>query len=262
MKSGRKYLVFSSVGDRSEINKWLSHPQQRIFDVVLYYYGDKKPPSIDVEQIEIRKGMKFQNFVHFLSKNDISTYDAIWVVDDDMRMKTKPINRMFKVFSKFGLLLAQPSFKEGGHIAWPITRHDPECVLRYTNFVENNACVMSTQVIPLFLETFKDAGTGFGVDFIWPKILEYPTDKIAVIDASKCLHRLSKFSELDQVIPRDLHRIQGIQLLKKHNLLPKDFKRQNGKPFWKPFEPMIHTKVAKSWWFALVHKWRHLSPFK
>lgn len=262
IKSMRKYLLFSSIGDRNSVHFWMSLPQERIFDVVLYYYGDKQPLSVDVEHIEIRKGMKFQNFVHFLDNNEITTYDAIWVVDDDMRMKTKSINRMFTIFSKYDLLLAQPSFSEKGYIAWPITRHDPKCVLRYTNFIENNACVIATEVIPLFMETFKDAGTGFGVDFIWPKLLGYPIDKIAVIDASKCKHRISKSSELDQLVPRKLHRDQGIQLLKKYGLLAKDFKRGDYMPFWKNFPPMIHSEVHKSPWVLFVEKWKSFFSFK
>lgn len=242
LSSRRKYLVFSSIGDNSEINSWLSHPKKRIFDVVLYYYGDNEPPSIDVEQIEIQKGLKFQNFVHFLGKNDISIYDAIWVVDDDMIMETKSINKMFKIFSRFALLLAQPSFSEIGHVTWPITRNDPKCVLRYTNFVECNACIFSTKVVPLFLETFEDAGTGYGVDFIWPNLLGYSTDKIAVIDATKCEHRLSEFSELDQVVPRRLHSIQGRKLLQKYNLVPKDYR--GIPPLHKLFKPILHSKVT------------------
>ena len=48
-----------------------------------------------------RKGLKFDNFHHFLTHNDVSKYDAIWVVDDDIIIDTGSINQMFQIFSEY-----------------------------------------------------------------------------------------------------------------------------------------------------------------
>ena len=157
-----------------------------------------------------------------MQHNNISQYKAIWEVDDDMIMDTVSINKMFELFSKYKLHLAQPSFSEGSKLPWPITQNNPDCILRYTNFIENNAAIFSAKIIPLLTDTFSDAGTGFGIDFVWPSLLKFPEDKIAVIDDVSCLHPITNYSALDEVVPRHLHKMQGIELLVKYGLLPYD----------------------------------------
>ena len=245
LKSTRKYLVFSSTGDHGQVHSWLSKPNLRSFDVVLYYYGNEQPPAVEADYIEVRKGLKFQNFVHFLGKYEISNYEAIWIVDDDIILETEAINRMFKVFFKYQLLLAQPSFKKGGKTPWKITINNPSCLLRYTNFIEVNSCVVSPKIVLLLLNSFKDAGTGFGVDFIWPQLLDYPENRIAVIDEIVCEHPKSEFSEIDQVVPRQQQKIQGIKLLQKYGLLPPDYSIKDWSPFWKYFHPREYSRVVK-----------------
>ena len=66
-KTKEKYLVFSSVGDRSNMQSWLSDPDKKYFDLVVYYYGDKSEVIFDADLVVKRKGLKFENFYHFLN---------------------------------------------------------------------------------------------------------------------------------------------------------------------------------------------------
>jgi len=218
----KKYLIFSSVGDRNNVQTWISNPSKKSFDLVIYYYGNKEKPIFDANLIVKRKGLKFDNFHHFLAHNNNSKYDAIWVVDDDIIMDTSSINTMFFLFTKYKLWLAQPSFSEESMTSWDITRCNPDCILRFTNFVENGVTIYSRKILPQLIRTFNDARTGFGVDLIWPKLLGYPKRKIAVIDAVTCYHPKGDQSSLDKIIPRDLHVTQGAELLNKYGLLSSD----------------------------------------
>jgi hypothetical protein len=215
-----KYLVFSSVGDRNNIQSWTSGPGKKIFDVVIYYYGEEETPVFDVDTLVRRKGLKLENFHHFLSINDASQYEAIWVVDDDIIMDTESINTMFSIFKKYKLWLAQPSFNEDSQISWDITRKKPNNILRFTNFVECGVPIFSQKVIPQLKGTFKNAKTGAGLDLIWAKLLDFPKDKIAVIDTVSCHHPKNLPSSIDLVIPRQLHLVQGIKLLNEYGMLP------------------------------------------
>jgi hypothetical protein len=221
-KKDVKYLVFSSVGDRNNVRYWTSDQVNKNFDLVLYYYGDEANPQFNADLVVHRKGLKFENFYHFLKNHDIEEYRAIWVVDDDIIIDTASINKMFEIFSQYNLLLAQPSFDEESHAPHTVTRNKAGCILHYTNFVENGVALFSSKVIPIFKETFKDARTGFGIDYIWAFLLNFPTDKIAVIDSVTCKHPKSAYSALDQVVPRHLHKHQGIEFLKEYGLLPDD----------------------------------------
>lgn len=221
-KQRTKYLVFSSVGDRNNIQSWTSGPDKKNFDLVVYYFGEQDDPEFDADLLVKRKGLKFENFYHFLNNNDINQYESIWVADDDIIMDTASINKMFSLFSKYKLWLAQPSFSEGSRISWDITRSNPDCILRYTNFVENGVTIYSRKILPKLLKTFKDARTGFGVDLIWPTLLGHPKDKIAIIDAVSCHHPKSNHSSLDSVVPREQHLTQGVELLNDYGLLSSD----------------------------------------
>jgi len=44
--SHSKYLVFSSVGDRSNVASWLSDPGKKSFDLAVHYFGEKQGPEI------------------------------------------------------------------------------------------------------------------------------------------------------------------------------------------------------------------------
>lgn len=242
-KHHKKYLIFSSVGDRNNIHTWTSAPDKKNFDLVLYYFGDKANPQFEADLIVNRKGLKFENFYHFLIHNDISQYDSIWVVDDDIIMDTSSINKMFQIFSEYKLQIAQPSFDNNSLISHTCTKNKPNCILHYTNFVENNVVIFSTEVIPLLKSTFKDAKTGFGVDFIWTDILKYPTNKIAVIDAVSCCHPITDYSALDAVVPRYLHKFQGAELLSKYGLLDSDWQPTELNPWPTPYKIVEYSVI-------------------
>lgn len=241
----RKHLLFSSVGDINSTESWVSDIKTKNFDLVMYYYGNKDTPPTCADLLVKRKGLKFENFCHYIDHNDISQYESVWVVDDDIVMDTESINRMFELFSDYKLWLAQPSFAHDSVAPFGMTRNDSSCVLRYTNFVENNVAIFSTDVIPKLKQSFNEAGTGFGVDFVWTSLLGFPTNKIAVIDAVSCCHPRSNFSSLDQVVPRHLHKLQGAKLLARYGLLPDDWQPTDSQPWPIPFTPREYSKVLK-----------------
>ena len=145
-----KNLVFSSVGDRNNVNFWLSAPERREFDLAIHYFGEQEP-ALDADYLISRPGLKFPNFHEFVSAGGLQGYDAVWVVDDDIIMDTDSINQLFRIFSDHGLLMAQPSFDARSRRPWPHTFTDPEFVLRHTNFVENGVVVFSTAIIEQFM---------------------------------------------------------------------------------------------------------------
>ena len=219
MKRNRN-LVFSSVGDRNNVGSWLAGPEQPEFDLAVYYFGDAEGPGVVSDFLVRRKGFKFPNFHHFIESGALNSYDAVWVADDDIVMDTKSINEMFRLFLRYQLLAAQPSFDRACRRPWATTFTNPRFILRYTNFVENGVVLFSTSIIGQIKHTFLNAGTGFGVDFIWPWILGFPRDRIAVIDAVSCVHPNDLPSTLNEVVPRPLHRVQGTELLIRYGLLP------------------------------------------
>ena len=216
----RDYLLFSSVGDREStkktVNMWLED-SNRNYDVVFYYY--KKPSeNYDIEYSKYKKGFKFENFTDYASKNDISEYKAVWVVDDDIQINTKDINKMFEIFTKYGLDLGSPSFSKDSYTYWiDILGNKKNNILHYTNFVEVNTPIFSQKGLNTCLSTFNNSKTAWGVDYIWSKLLNF--ENIGVIDEVEVYNSPEELSALDETketgLIREDHAVFGIELMKK-----------------------------------------------
>lgn len=72
-----RYLVFSSVGDRNNVKSWISNPGKKNFDLVIYYFGEKESPVFNADLLVTRKGLKFENFYHFLTHNDLIVHNIL-----------------------------------------------------------------------------------------------------------------------------------------------------------------------------------------
>ena len=218
--SSKEYLLFSSVGDRENSEKafhmW-SDNKNRNYDIAIYYFKSK-PENCKVDYCKYKKGFKFENFLDFESKNDISKYKAIWIPDDDIQISSENINKMFNLFMKYELDLAMPAFSDNSQISHVITKTDSNYILRYSNFVENGVVIFSQESLKICLSTFKDSKSGYGLDYIWSHLLK--NKKLGIIDATPCFHDYS-MSELDIIMPRNGKNSQeeyGINLLNKWGL--------------------------------------------
>jgi len=236
--NNKKYLLFSSIGTRQTkkqaIDYWTKDANNRNFDIVLYYY-DQQPPENCFDYCLYKKGTKYPNFYHFATNNDISNYEAIWIVDDDIKIETKDINKMFFIFNKYNLDIAQPSYTKNSHISHKESIVDLNCKLRFSNFVENGAAIYSKKAIKKCMNVFKYSVSGWGTDFTVCKIMNNRKN-IAFIDETPCLHEFTK-SSLDNVLTRNKHQKDGEELYKKFNI-----KFTPGK---NPYNIEIYKKVLK-----------------
>jgi hypothetical protein len=193
-KKKRKYLLFSSVGKRDSKNpldNWLKN--DRNYDVALYYYDDTKFNQKSDYNFR-KKGFKWPNFGHFIKNNDLSGYDAVFVIDDDIIMDTKDINKMFEIFMKYELKLAQPSFDKDSDIHFKIQETDNKKILDYVNWIEcgvilmNNETFMNKKLIKLYSES----GSGYGIDNVIIKLINPGKKDVAMIHQVSSHHPRTK----------------------------------------------------------------------
>ena len=184
-----KYLVISAVGDGSLHPEWIAG--NPAFDLCLLYYGDDDAVAdafaTHTPYFHRAKGMKYHLLQSFIDNNldFVQRYGYIWLPDNDVSISTDNINRLFRIAEEIGLLLCQPAMT--GYISHPITRPAP-AFLRYTNFVEVLAPLMSLETLLMLKNTFQLNHSGWGYDYLWPYLLGYPKDKIAIIDAVQMRH--------------------------------------------------------------------------
>lgn len=186
-----RYLVVARVGDSSLHHQWLTPSQYKNFDLYLEYYGDQNGRyKEDCDYYSQGKATKWPRLYQLIKTEAprIFQYDAIWLPDDDVSINCEQIERMFDLFLQHNLMLAQPGLTLDSHLNHIITLRKPQYVMRYTNFVECMAPVFSSQALQICWQTFNKSRTGWGLDYIWPKLLGDPSDKIAIMDAIPMKH--------------------------------------------------------------------------
>lgn len=184
--------MFCRASDQSKHKEWITPANDQNFDLFIEYYGDTPNRySEDCKYYSYNKaGSKWVRFHDLILKNQdiILEYDAVMIADDDVSMNATTIRDMFHIFTQHNLMLAQPALGWDSYYAHEITHQNPKYLLRYTNWVEGMVPIFSKDTLKLCWPTFNKSKTGWGLDFIWPKLLNYPKDKIAVIDATPVRH--------------------------------------------------------------------------
>lgn len=190
-----KNLVIASVGDDSLHSKWIDNSQE--FDLMLIYFGkNDKIGNIYKSQSQYYfSGSEFSNYKSKYSKikkiiennlDIITKYSHIWLPDDDVMIKYNQINRLFKIANDYNLSICQPCM--GGYISHEITKKVEGNLLRYTNFVEVLAPLFNLETLLKLYKTFDETESSWGLDYLWPFLLHYPLDKIAIIDDIEMIH--------------------------------------------------------------------------
>lgn len=191
-RSGRRrpYLVFTSAGDRSNLDRWLEGT--RNFDLWVTYYGDQNDRYSEAGDIyNARKGSKFQNlkFAYDTWPDLVGAYDAVMVMDDDVLISAKGIGRLFDLRQRLDLWILQPAFSPLGKISWPITRVQWRCELRYTSYVEMTCPLFRRDKLDVFMSVYDPVLAGFGTDWWFLDVLGPDLEgKVAVVDRITCIN--------------------------------------------------------------------------
>lgn len=187
----RRNLVVVRAGDESLHPKWLNQAESRNFDIFVSYFG-KTPGRFEeeAEYYESVQGLKWPVLeTLLLQKSDLfSTYDAYWFPDDDLLTDTETISQMFDLFHAHDLWLAQPALGPGSHLTYPVTTRVPHLKLRFTGFVEIMCPIFNRHALSILGPTFGSSASGWGLDFLWAHLLNYPQDRIAILDETPVIH--------------------------------------------------------------------------
>ena len=149
------------------------------------YFGDD--PMIyregDIVRID-SKGPKWPPLkALLLDQPDLmDRYEFIWFPDDDLEMTKTDVNRFFEICHAEKLQLAQPSLTLGSPVTHPLVLNNTRSRIRYTNFVEVMAPCFSAECLRRVVSTFNATQSGWGIDWLWPRLVPDPDTGIAIID--------------------------------------------------------------------------------
>jgi hypothetical protein len=133
-------------------------------------------------------GGKFENLNRVLAEAPDTDRDWLLVVDDDLRLPPRFLDRFLAVCERFGLDLAQPAQTLRSHSAWRVTRRRPASLVRETRFVEIGPLTAFGRRAAEALLPFPELRYGWGLDLHWAALAAERGWRLGVVDATPVRH--------------------------------------------------------------------------
>ncbi len=188
----KPYLALFRSGDSSLHPYAVARLAEQNFDYALSWFGDDHPADRGVADgaafVHMQKGAKWPGLEQTLIAHwdTVQQYRYIWLPDDDLLAAPETVSRMFTICDELQLELAQPALTRDSHFTHLLTMQHSEFQLRFTNFVEIMAPVLSTDMLARVFHTLKGQISGYGLDALWPRLSRL--GKVAVIDDTPVKH--------------------------------------------------------------------------
>jgi hypothetical protein len=189
-------IVIAPCGNKSDMfnTYWLNKKEIKQFDLCLLFYHEKiDDPRLyaDAEYFYHLKDFKY-HMLHRLFTDIqpawLKKYKYFYFLDDDIKIDTEQINRMFALSSVFDSWLSQASLTKNSFCSWPMFKQQPDCYCRFVGQVEVMAPLFNAMALEKCLPSFIGNKSSWGVDSVWAKILGYPEDKLMVFDVVTMEH--------------------------------------------------------------------------
>ena len=136
-------------------------------------------------------GGKFENLNAILASAKPAPADWTLVVDDDVVLAPRFLDRFLALCEQFDLALAQPAQTLMSHAAWPITRRRAGSLLRETRFVEIGPVTAFRRDAAAELLPFPDLRFGWGLELHWAALAGERGWRLGIVDALPVRHELA-----------------------------------------------------------------------
>ncbi|MEA2479648.1 MAG: hypothetical protein QOJ07_1570 [Thermoleophilaceae bacterium] len=133
-------------------------------------------------------GGKFENLNHLLAGAGDRRPDWVLVVDDDVALPPRFVDRLVGLCERFDLALAQPAQTRLSHAAWSVVRRRPGVLLRETRFVEIGPVTMFRRDAAAELTPFPALRYGWGLDAHWAAVAEERGWRVGIADSLPVRH--------------------------------------------------------------------------
>jgi hypothetical protein len=145
--------------------------------------------------------------------------DWILVVDDDVRLPPRFLDRFLALCERFGLDLAQPAQSQRSHSAWRVTRRRPASLVRETRFVEIGPVTAFGRRAAATLLPFPELRYGWGLDLHWGALAAEHGWRVGIVDATPVRH---ESAPVGSAYPRDDAEAEAAGFLASRPYLPAD----------------------------------------
>jgi len=210
----------------------------RDYETMVVSYNDFDHLKNTHDWITHMKGMKWSMVKNILSRLDISGYEYIGFVDDDVLMTADDINFAIDFARNKNAKIFQLSTSPGSDSYYRILHQNTDLSYSVTNFIEVMAPFIHVSLIPAVTEFWNryEIDTGWGFDAVLSDITqEYPI----VIHERSMFHPKKEVSEYDKT-PAAMEHMECIG-----KIYPQFMKDKYGVDVFRPEDPKIIKRYIK-----------------
>jgi len=199
----RILIIGVALGDRknhynhisSTLSKSERHEVQQVWAILK---SNSKMKSLrNVKHIYIDEYIPRTKLINSLfNEHSDKQYDFIIIVDDDIRLHNGFLDKFINMQDHFDFSIAQPARTIDSTISHEITRQRPDLLARQTLFVEIGPLVsIRHDAQKLILPLDERSPMGWGLDYVWPHMIQKNNMKMGIIDSVPVAHTLRPVGE-------------------------------------------------------------------
>lgn len=144
--------------------------------------------EVHVHTVAMGDAGKFEHLNGLLAEHPAAGHDWLLLVDDDVILPPRFLDRFLFCAEDAGLLLAQPAHRRHSHAAWPVTRRLPGGAVRESRFVEIGPVTAFAAPVFETLLPFPALRMGWGLDAHWGAVAQEGGWRAGIVDATPILH--------------------------------------------------------------------------
>jgi hypothetical protein len=187
----RRVLVLSAYRRGELLRRAVHELSSQRHDVTLAFAATgEADPALESRTLAVGlTGGKFENLNRLLADLPAPvTFDWTLIVDDDVALPTRFLDRFTALAGRLALDLAQPAQTRRSHAAWQVTRRRPASVARQTRFVEIGPVTAFRSTVAEELLPFPPLRFGWGLDVHWAALAEERNWRLGILDALPVRH--------------------------------------------------------------------------
>jgi hypothetical protein len=182
----RRVLVLSSYRRGASLRRAVQElsSERHTVTLALGAVGESDPALRDSTVTARLSGGKFENLNRILDEvQPADEFDWTLVVDDDVVLPARFLDRFVALCGRLGLDLAQPAQTRRSHAAWRVTHRRAASVARETRFVEIGPVTAFGRKPAAELLPFPRLRFGWGLDLHWAALAGERNWRLGVVDA-------------------------------------------------------------------------------
>ena len=124
---------------------------------------------------------------------DVSAFDWVILCDDDIEVADGFVDALIAMAKRFDFALCQPARTHDSYVSHCFVARLSGLLARQTRFVEIGPLVcVRADAAPLLFPFNENCRMGWGLDFVWPVIIENAGLRMGIIDSVPVAHRMRK----------------------------------------------------------------------